>query len=78
MATEETEYKSRVRTLMVNIGAWSGLTHWATALGIGAKAGVPDSWFQFGHIPVMFELKKKNEKARKLQEHNLKKLTHFT
>ena len=74
MATEETEYKGRISTLMKRIGDKAKLPHWATALGVGAMAGIPDKWFQFGYIPVMFELKKKNAAARKLQVHRIKKL----
>lgn len=74
MATEETEYKSRIARLMKGIAAKASFSYWATALGAGAVAGIPDKWFQFGHIPIFFELKRKSAKARKLQEHRLKKL----
>lgn len=74
MPTEETAYKTRMQSLMKSLSAWVNLPHWATALGVGAKAGIPDKWFQFGHIPVFFELKRKSAKARKLQEHRIAKL----
>ena len=74
MPTEETAYKGRVSSFMSSVADKCSLDHWATALGVGAKSGVPDKWFQFGYIPVFWEAKKSRESARKLQEHQLKKL----
>lgn len=74
MATEETMYKGRMSTLMKKLATSVNMHYWATALGAGAIAGIPDKWFQFGHIPVFFELKRKSAKARVLQAHRIKKL----
>lgn len=74
MPTAETAYKNRVSRIFEGIVDNLSVNYFATAIGVGAKSGMPDKWYQIGHVPIMIELKKKNESARKLQSHQLKKL----
>ena len=74
MATPETAYKGRCKEYLKALAKRASLVYHLTALGFGAKSGLPDQWHQFGHVAVFFENKRKGKSARKLQEHRMKQL----
>lgn len=71
MAQNETAYKKRVATAVRRLATLTRLPVWMTALGVGAKAGIPDSWMQIGGFIFFVELKRKSKKARALQQERI-------
>lgn len=71
MGQNETAYKGRVDGFVRRLAARSNLPVWMTALGMGAKGGIPDKWYQIGAVSFYFEHKRKSKKARDLQQERI-------
>lgn len=71
MGQNETAYKGRVDGFVRRLSKLATLPVWMTALGMGAKGGIPDKWYQLGAVPFYFEHKRKGKKARALQQERI-------